>query len=141
LGAFVSYYLIKIVPFWGLSLLSTSVLFLAPLIYKTNKELIDGQLEHASNIVNQQTKQVKDLASHHATIAANTTKQYASDYSAKAQETFGRARSTSPSVVKKESAPVAPAYKNEDFPIAPKEQFKAPPLGGIKAENEPLIAT
>jgi len=143
LGAFISYYLIKIVPFWGLTLLSTSVIFLAPLIYKTNKELIDGQLEHASNIVNQQTKQVKDLASHHASIAANTTKQYASDYSAKAQETFGRARSNSPSVVKKESAPIAhpaSAYKNEDFPVAPKEEFKSD-LGGIKAENEPLIAT
>lgn len=138
LGAFISYYLIKIVPFWGLTLLSTSVIFLAPLIYKTNKELIDSQITNASNIVNQQTKQVKDLASHHAAIAANTTKQYASDYSAKAQETFGRARSTSPSIVKKESAP---AYKSEDFPAAPKEEFKAPPVSGIKAEAEPLIAT
>lgn len=144
LGAFFSYYLIKIVPFWGLSLISTSVLFLSPLIYKTNKELIDGQLAHASEILNQQTKQVKELASHHATIAANTTKQYASDYSAKAQDLVGsaRARSSSPTTVKKENVP---AYKSEDFPAAPKEEFKAPPVGAtanaLRGDAEPLIAT
>jgi len=133
LGAFISYYLIKIVPFWGLTLISTSVLFLTPLIYKTNKELIDNQIAHASSIVNQQTEQVKQLASHHASRAADTTKQYASDYSAKAQEMIGnaRGRSVSPTTVKKENVPAVktesiPAYQAEDFPIAPKEDFKAP---------------
>jgi len=144
LGAFISYYLIKIVPFWGLSLISTSVLFLTPLIYKTNKELIDHHLTNASNVVNQQTEQVKQLASHHAARAADSTKAYAADYSAKAQELIGnaRGRSASPATVKKESAP---AYKSEDFPAAPKEDFKAPPVGStanaLGGENEPLIAT
>jgi len=144
LGAFISYYLIKIVPFWGLCLLSTSVLFLGPLVYKTNKELIDNQIAHASSIVNQQTEQVKQLASHHAARAADTTKQYASDYSAKAQEMIGnaRGRSVSPTTVKKENLP---AYKSEDFPAAPKEEFKSPPGGAstnaVRGEDEPLIAT
>jgi len=144
LGAFISYYLIKIVPFWGLCLIGTSVTFLTPLIYKTNKELIDSQIAHASSIVNQQTEQVKQLASHHAARAADTTKQYASDYSAKAQEMIGnaRGRSVSPNTVKKENVP---AYKSEDFPVAPKEDFKAPPVGAtansLRGEDEPLIAT
>jgi len=149
LGAFISYYLIKIVPFWGLSLIGSSVVFLSPLIYKTNKELIDNQIAHASSIVNQQTEQVKQLASHHAARAADTTKQYASDYSAKAQEMIGnaRGRSVSPTAVKKENVPATTtsAYKAEDFPVAPKEEFKAPPVGAqanvLRGEDEPLIAT
>jgi hypothetical protein len=150
LGAFLSYYLIKIVPLWGLSLISTSIIFLGPLVYKTNKELIDHHLTNASNIVNQQTEQVKQLASHHAARAADTTKAYAADYSAKAQDLIGsaRARSVSPTAtakpvpVKKENVP---AYKSEDFPAAPKEEFKAPPVGAtansLGDETEPLIAT
>lgn len=136
LGAFISYYLIKIVPLWGLALLTTSTFFLGPLVYKTNKEAIDAQLANASSIINQQTKQARELASQHAARAADATKQYAHDYTVKAQELVGnaRGRSTSPSLTKKENSP---AYKSEDFPAAPKEEFKAP---AVKTE-EPLIAT
>jgi hypothetical protein len=128
---------------WGLALISTSVLFLGPLIYKTNQELIDHHLTNASNIVNQQTEQVKQLASHHASRATDATKQYVGDYSAKAQEYIGsaRARSASPTTVKKENVP---SYKSEDFPVAPKEEFKAPPVGATASslkEEEPLFST
>jgi len=144
LGAFISYFLIKIVPFWGLTLLSTVIVFLTPLIYKTNKELIDSQIAHASAIVNQQTEQVKQLASHHAARAAETTKSYASDYSSKAQEIISnaRGRSSSPSVEKKSaSVPLkenSPAFKAEDFPVAPIEEFKTKTESTL---NEPLIST
>ncbi|RDW79504.1 reticulon-like protein [Coleophoma cylindrospora] len=142
-GSFLSYYLIKIVPLWGMALIGTSVLFLSPLIYKTNKELIDHHVENVSNIINQQTQQVKQLASHHAARATEFTKQSVGDYSAKAQEMVANARGRSTSPVATKSAPVktepAPAYKSDDFPAAPKEDFKseaAPSLG----EQEPLIA-
>jgi hypothetical protein len=143
LGAFFSYYLIKVVPFWGLALISSSTLFLGPLVYKTNKELIDHHLANVSNAVNEQTEQVRQIASHHAARATDATKQYVGDYSAKAQELLGnaRGRSVSPTTTKKETAP---AYKSEDFPAAPKDAFKAP-LGGAVAdplkEDEPLIST
>lgn len=141
-GAFLSYYLIKIVPLWGLALISTSVLFLTPLIYKLNQELIDHHLENASQIINQQTEQVKQLASHHAARATETTKQYVGEYSAKAQELIGsRSRSVSPTLAKTEPAVkkenVPSAYKSEDFPAAPKEDFKSAPA----TESEPLIST
>lgn len=144
LGAFFSYYLIKVVPFWGLALISSSILFLGPLVYKTNKELIDHHLTNASNIVNQQTEQVRQMASQHAARATDVTKQYVGDYSAKAQELIGnaRGRSVSPSTVKKEAGP---KYKSEDFPAAPKESFKAPEAPAATAastlEEEPLIST
>lgn len=95
-SAFISYHLVKIVPLWGLALIGTSVLFLGPLVYKTNKALIDGQIEQLSEIVNAQTTQVRQIASQHASNAAATTKMYVGDYSAKAQEIIGRARSSSP---------------------------------------------
>ncbi|KAH8659252.1 putative Reticulon-like protein 1 [Tricladium varicosporioides] len=155
LGAFISYYLIKFVPLWGLSLIATSVLFLSPLIYKTNKEVIDHYVKQAADIANQQTEQVRQIASHHAARATETTKQYVGEYSHKAQEMISsaRGRSVSPTAsakpvktepeIKKENIP---AYKAEDFPAAPKEEFKASPpveelADSLKSEEEPLIAT
>ncbi|KFZ02720.1 hypothetical protein V501_09483 [Pseudogymnoascus sp. VKM F-4519 (FW-2642)] len=96
LSAFISYHLVKIVPLWGLALIGTSVLFLGPLVYTTNKALIDGQIDQLSQVVNAQTTQVRQMASQHASNAAATTKMYVGDYSAKAQEIIGRARSSSP---------------------------------------------
>ncbi|TVY13608.1 Reticulon-like protein 1 [Lachnellula arida] len=155
LGAFISYYLIKFVPFWGLSLISTFVLFLTPLIYKTNKEVIDQYLHQAADIANQQTEQVRQLASHHASRATETTKQYVGDYSQKAQEMIGNARGrstspvlsakpvkTEPFVPKTENTPI---IKSEDFPAAPKEEFVSAPAVGesanaLRSEDEPLLA-
>jgi len=154
--------LIKFVPFWGLSLISTTVLFISPLIYKTNKEVIDHYVAQAAEIVNQQSKQVRELASQQAARATETTKQYVGDYSHKAQELIGnaRGRSKSPNAVKSEPAikqevpsafksesafkQVPSAFKDEDFPAAPREDFKAPPSVGESVNalksDEPLIA-
>jgi len=152
LAAFVSYYLIKIVPFWGLSLIATSLLFLGPLVYKTNQELIDHHLHNASSVINQQTEQVKTIAGQHASRATESTKAFVGDYSAKAQEMIGsaRGRSASPTITKSE--PVVKkeynlsSYQPEDFPAAPVKDFKsAPPIGSqvnaLRSEHEPLIST
>jgi hypothetical protein len=128
-------------------LISTSVAFLVPLLYISNQELIDHHLRNASNVVNQQTEQVKQLASHHASVAAKTTQQYASDYTAKAQEMVGVKRSSSPEAttkpIKTESTA---AYKPSDFPAAPKEDLKnttAPSIGStastLRDEQVPVI--
>lgn len=165
--AFFSYYLIKIVPFWGLCLIGTSVAFLVPLVYISNQELIDHHIRKASTVVNQQTEQIKQVASHHASVAAETTKQIASDYTAKAQEMVaaktGRASSPTATTkpIKTESTdssfntansasapkvkPAAPAYDSAAFPVAPKGEFTttAPGVGSttttLRDEKEPLI--
>jgi len=150
-ASFLSYYLIKLVPVWGLALISTSVLFLSPLIYKTNQELIDHHLANASRVINQQTEQVKHLASEHIAHATETTKQYVGDYSTKAQEMI-RNRSVSPIASRpaktelkettngiKEEEP-SPEYKAEDFPEAPKEEFKSAAPVDLQHENEPLVS-
>ncbi|KAL6712252.1 hypothetical protein ACN47E_000129 [Coniothyrium glycines] len=108
--SFISYFLIKFVPLWGLALIGTSFTFLGPLIYIQNKEAIDAQLEKGYNIANQQAQQVKGLANQHAENAIKTVQGYTQQATAKAQETVNqyRARSTSPEV------------KKADFPSAPK---------------------
>lgn len=143
IGAFLSYWLVKIVPYWGLAVISTSVLFLTPLIYKTNKEFIDAQVEYVSRIANEQADQIKQLAGHHAAKATEATKGALGEYSAKAQELVAnaRGRSASPLTERKEAPVVngdaATPIKSEDFPEAPKEEFK-PSIN--ENEKEPLLA-
>jgi hypothetical protein len=140
-AAVACYWLIKFVPFWGLSLIGVSCIYLGPLIYMTNKDLIDEHMANASNIVNSQATQVKDLAGHHTARASETVKAYAGDYSAKAQNYIGnaRGRSTSPEVSSSKpmsNAPIKsepgsePNYSSSDFPHAPKQvcQFGAQAL-------------
>ena len=143
LASFISYWLIKFTPLWGLSLIATSVIYLTPLIYKTNKELIDHHLENVSNIVNSQARQVKDLTAHHAGRYSETVKQYAGDYSSKAQNYIGsgRGRSASPEVSSskpssngpfKSEPGDAPKYGASDFPHAPKQE----PTAGATSHQE-----
>ncbi|RFU27033.1 hypothetical protein B7463_g9293, partial [Scytalidium lignicola] len=151
LASFISYFLVKIVPYWGLALIGSSVLFLAPLIYKSNKEVIDLYLRQATDAVNEQAEHVKQAAAHHAAQATDATKHMVSEYSAKAQEMISRGRSVSPIALtkpqmaktptksesgaipsvhvsepdsKSENLPSATAYKADDFPLAPTADIK-----------------
>ncbi|KAI1756933.1 Reticulon-domain-containing protein [Xylaria castorea] len=120
-GAFLSYFLVKIVPVWGLALIGTTVLFLAPLIYTTNQELIDHYVKEGSDIVNSQTEQLRQVASKHTSQATEITKQYMGDYTHKAQMMLHRGGSASPELAPK-PAPQA-GIKETDFPEAPKQGF------------------
>jgi hypothetical protein len=97
LSAFISYYLIKFVPFWELSLLSTIVIYLGPLIYIKNKDVIDGQMVHASNVVSAQTAQIKGIAGERTSKGFESVKHYTGDYAAKAQVLMNDARQKIPS--------------------------------------------
>ncbi|KAF1997361.1 hypothetical protein P154DRAFT_282581 [Amniculicola lignicola CBS 123094] len=112
-AALVSYFLIKFVPLWGLSLIATTVAYLGPLIYIQNKEAIDAQLASAGNMINQQATQVRDLASQHAGNATKTFQTYAGEYTHKAQSTINQYRGRSAS----------PDIKRADFPAAPKHDL------------------
>ncbi|KAI0203792.1 Reticulon-domain-containing protein [Astrocystis sublimbata] len=121
IGAFISYYLIKIVPAWGLALIGTTVLFFAPLVYTTNQELIDHYLKQSSDIVNSQTEQIKQVASKHTSQATEITKQYMGDYTQKAQQMLHVGGSAS-------SEPTTQPIREADFPDAPKQNFGAEKL-------------
>jgi hypothetical protein len=94
------------------------VIYLAPLIYISNKEVIDGQLEHASNVVSAQTAQIKDIAGERTTKGFESVKQYTGDYAAKAQDLMGSARQKMPATVG--GGQSKPAVNESQFPAAPK---------------------
>lgn len=117
------------------------------MIYKTNKEFIDNQIETVTRIANEQAEQIKQIAGHHAAKATEATKGALGEYSAKAQDMVAnvRGRSVSPLSEKKEAPHMngngdVSTYKSEDFPEAPKEEFKPLQAEEIKGENEPLLA-
>jgi hypothetical protein len=158
-AAFISYYLVKIVPYWGLAVIATTVVFFTPLIYTTNQELIDTQLKHAGEVVNAQTAQLRTVAQKHTEQATQVTKQYMGDYTAKAQALIKGGRSQAEQLQEKVQEKVkekASAVKATDFPEAPKDEIKpsvnepiAPepvventfkPIDGAKTDGEPLIA-
>lgn len=145
-SAFLSYWLVKIVPYWGLALLATTLLFTVPLVYTSNQELIDHHLKNAQDIVAAQTEQLRQVAGTHTAKATEVTKQYMGDYTSKAQQLLrGRQASASPAGAASSSTP-ASTVKDSDFPAAPKEDFKAPEPAPVaetttKQEEEPLIST
>ncbi|CAO1600624.1 hypothetical protein XANCAGTX0491_004310 [Xanthoria calcicola] len=137
-ASLISYWLIKFTPIWGLSLIAVSLVYLGPLVYTSNKERIDHQLENATNVVNSQATQVKDLAGRHTSRATSAVRGYAGDYTSKAQNYIGSARGkspTSPSPANsgaKSGPGSAPAYSSSDFPHAPKQE----PVAGVMSHQE-----
>ncbi|KAK2072338.1 hypothetical protein P8C59_006697 [Phyllachora maydis] len=114
LGALSSFFLAKIVPYWGLALIATTVLFAVPLVYRTNQELIDHLLEQASDVVQAQTSQLRNVAQKHTEQATQITKQYMGDYTAKAQAMIRGNKVED----------VAANVHESDFPAAPQQDFK-----------------
>merc|ERR1712000_122612 len=126
--AFIGYHLTKLVPYWGLAVIGTVLAFVLPLIYVTNKELIDQHLKNASDVVEAQTAQVTTLG-----------KQYAGDYTGKVQEML-RGKGGSPTSNKAEPAVSQPAEKVPAFPVAPTEEpQKAVDVDAPEVPQEPVL--
>lgn len=150
-AAFIGYYLIKILPFWGLCLLNTSIVFLGPLIYVSNKELIDGHLEHASNVVSAQASQVKDLASEHSGKALETIKASTSEYTDKASTLIGQSRQKIPTMDQAKAKVTGNTGINDaSFPTAPRTELpttspaaadSTSPIVHAPTEGEPIAAS
>ncbi|KAJ5797350.1 uncharacterized protein N7503_006646 [Penicillium pulvis] len=148
-AAFLGYWLIRFVPVWGLTVIGVTTAYFGPLVYISNREIIDEQIQNIQDIVNAQTNQLKDLAGERTSHATGLMKQYVGDYSHKAQEYIGR-RSVSPEMtkaptpVKTEPTP-EPTIKTEDFPEAPNLEPVAQVVESVEsapqaAEREPLLA-
>ncbi|RDI89578.1 hypothetical protein Vi05172_g14 [Venturia inaequalis] len=119
-SAFGSYFLIKFVPLWGLTLISTLAVYLGPLIYIQNKEIIDAQLKNAGDMVSQQSKQIKDMAAQHTKGATETISTYAGEYTKKAQDMVGQSRQKIPEIVGTNGS--TSTTKAPEFPSVPKEE-------------------
>ncbi len=117
---------------WGMALLSTTVIYLLPLVYIQNKEFIDGHLEHAGQVASQQASQVRDLAGHHAGKSYETVKGYTGEYANKAGDFVGTARQKIPAM------PTKACVKEGDFPQAPQSDL---PSDTVKSEPGPIPAS
>ncbi|KAH0302386.1 hypothetical protein KCU74_g18292, partial [Aureobasidium melanogenum] len=90
--AFISYFLVKIMPTWGLALLFTTLIYTIPLIYINNREVIDAQIEQASTIISEQTQQVRTIAAEQTQHATDIAKSTATDLQNRASELIGQAK-------------------------------------------------
>lgn len=154
-----AYWLIRWIPLWGLSLITVTIVYFAPLIYINNRETIDSQIKNVQQLINSQANQLKGLAEERTAHATGLMKQYVGEYSAKAQEYVGHRRPTSPEMamaskngmaavdaIKPESVAPQPVLKTEDFPTAPQAepvaestQSEQTPVPN-SSEQEPLLA-
>lgn len=142
--AFLSYHLVKLVPYWGLAVIGTTLAFILPLVYTTNQELIDQHLKSASDVINAQTAQVQGVVQKQAENVTSMTKQYAGDYTGKVQEMLGvkgGAGSAPTTETIGKDAEYVP--KDSSFPTAPIDDPVLTKPTEIPAvpEEEPLIAT
>jgi hypothetical protein len=128
-----------------LALIAINVAYFAPLVYISNREIIDEQISNAQSIISSQTNQLKDLAGEHTSHATGLMKQYVGDYSSKAQEYIGHRKSASPEMTKaapaKAPEPASePLINTQDFPEAPKSEPVAQAVEQPAEEREPLLA-
>ena len=128
--SFIGYWLVKWMPLWGLALIADSIIFLAPLIYVQNKELIDHHIANAGNVINDQANQVRELATQQTDRATEMVRQYTSEYTKKAQDMMGG------SSVSRQKA----GLKTSDFPAAPKDEPVANATAS-KADPQPELAS
>lgn len=135
-AAFISYFLVKVVPYWALAIIGTTIAFAVPPVYAMNKEVIDEQLKNASDLMNEQTTQLRDAAGKHTSHVTDLTKQYMGDYSTKAQSIL-RGRSASPEAAQKQQPqqfPAAPTHEPE--PAVKESDFPAAPAGDVDGQAE-----
>ena len=130
-----------------MTLISTFVVYLAPLVYIKNREAIDNGLNHAGEVIGSQASQIKNMTVEKTNNATKSVQSYAGEYSSKAQEYMGSKKpitSTSgPTTSINSSNPVnstssinnmssslnggssvnggSSALKSNDFPAAPQQ--------------------
>lgn len=146
-ASFLSYYLIKLLPAWGFALFSTCIVFLVPLVYTSNKELIDSQLEHANKVVSAQSQQLRDLTVEHTSKAAETVKGYTGEYAGIASEYIGKSRQKIPELIPSTNGSAAKTGPTEsDFPKAPATDFASSaehtkPVVAAPGDGQPIAAS
>lgn len=133
--AFVTYWLIKFMPTWGIALFFTTVIFFTPLTYIQHKELIDEHIANAQSIANEQTSQIRDLATQQTNKVVEMSQVTFQEYSAKAQELLG---STKKAAVEKNI--VSPETAEKVLPersLAPAEKPKSIVSEPVSVPQEP----
>ncbi|CAZ83119.1 unnamed protein product [Tuber melanosporum] len=138
--SFIGYFLIKYIPLWALSLLTTITAFTAPLIYLQNQEVIDEQIQWANEYANAQLANGRQIAEKYIDDASVRARATASELTQKVQ---GYAGKKSPATEKSQASSLPENNSpSHEFPDVPKSGF--PAVDGesdVKAAApEPIVA-
>ncbi|KAF2170030.1 hypothetical protein M409DRAFT_64413 [Zasmidium cellare ATCC 36951] len=125
---FLSYFLIKIMPSWGLALFFTTAAYFVPLAYISNKEFIDHHLNNAQNIASEQASQLRGIVAEHTNKTVELSQSAIKEYTAKAQDLIGQGKQVAveKGAVKQETADKVAPVNSSDFPTAPKQEPTVP---------------
>ena len=143
-----AYWLIKFLPFWGLSVIAVTVAYFGPLVYMNNYEVIDAHVEEAQSVVNAQATLLKGHVEERVVHVKGVAQKYVDDYSNLAQQYLvpRRPASKSPEMTKsaateiKKELNAEPEIKPSAFPEAPKTEPLAESFGQATGAKEPLLA-
>ena len=113
-----------------------------PLIYVTNKELIDEHLKNASDVVEAQTSQIRSAAQKQTEHITTLGKQYAGDYTGKVQEMLRGTSSAAPvaAPLEKKEKKSEPAPETVPEPAPVEEEKQPEPVSEpapVEKEKEP----
>ncbi|KAI5291263.1 hypothetical protein KEM54_005655 [Ascosphaera aggregata] len=84
--ALTAYFLVLFFPLWLLAIFGTTFAYFAPLIYITNKGLIDAEIEDLHLLINTQVQHIKDLLIHHSTRAQSSVRKFVDDKQSQAHD-------------------------------------------------------
>ncbi|KAL5612573.1 hypothetical protein BROUX41_004332 [Berkeleyomyces rouxiae] len=128
IGAFLSYHLVKVLPYWALGIMTVSAIFFGPLVYRENQEVIDAQIDKLYALIAQKNAELRKTATELTVQAGDVAKQHFGNLSTKAQSMLrGHAEK----------------IKVDDFPAAPTSELKkevAEQKSVEVPEAEPLLA-
>ncbi|KAI5310071.1 hypothetical protein KEM55_001823 [Ascosphaera atra] len=84
--ALTAYFLVLFLPLWGLAIIGTTCAYFTPLIYITNKDLIDAEIEDLNVLLNAQIQHLKETVSHRTTHAHDSLRKYVDDCQARVHD-------------------------------------------------------
>ncbi|KAI5302139.1 hypothetical protein KEM56_000998 [Ascosphaera pollenicola] len=84
--ALTAYFLVLYFPLWLLAIFGVTFTYFAPLIYITNKGLIDAEIDDLNLLLNAQIQHVKDLFVHHSNRAHSLVRNFVDEKQSQAHE-------------------------------------------------------
>lgn len=81
-----AYFLVLYLPLWVLAIFGTTCAYFAPLIYISNKALIDAEIEDMNLLLNAQIQHIKDVVLHHVNRAHSTVRNFVDEKQNQAHE-------------------------------------------------------
>jgi len=87
-ASLISYYLVKLMPLFGLLIVGDVIVFTGPLVYLQNQELIDNHIKQASAVANDHIQNARGLAEKHTAEYSNKARASIGDLTGKLSSAY-----------------------------------------------------